>query len=130
MKRASCKLVSAKTVNNTLLFEGALMAEAERRTTRRFSTSLPVALRSATQEFNIRGITRDVSKAGAYVYAETGDFTEGASVELILVLPGEVTLAEAIRVLCKARVVRVNTRQSGGVGVALQIDSYEFLGMA
>ena len=40
-----------------------------------------------------------VSIAGAYVYVETDDFSEGAPAEFILVLPGGVTLAEAIRVL-------------------------------
>jgi c-di-GMP-binding flagellar brake protein YcgR len=106
------------------------MAEVERRLKARFSISLPVALRSENQESEIPGITRDISANGTYVYIEADEFAEAAPVDCILLLPREVTLGEPSSIRCKAQVVRVDARESGGLGIALQIDSYEFLRMA
>lgn len=91
---------------------------------------LPVTLGSPPHESEVPAITKDVSVAGIYIHAESGDLTVGAQSEFVLLLPGEVTLGESIRVHCKGRVVRVDARESGGGGVALQIESYQFLGMA
>jgi PilZ domain-containing protein len=106
---------------------GAPMAEVERRKKRRFSTSLPVTLLNATEQSEIPGITRDVSAAGTYVYIEADEFPQSVSLECILLLPREMTFAEPSSIRCKARVVRVDARESGGIGVALRINSYEFL---
>jgi hypothetical protein len=106
------------------------MAEPERRKRRRFSMSLPVTLHGSGLTMEIAAKTRDISAAGLYVYVESGELTEGHSVEFVLHLPSEITLSESVRVLCQGRVVRIDQPQPTRTGVALQIDSYEFLGAA
>lgn len=102
------------------------MSEIERRRTPRFGITLPVTLRSAAPQER-HAITRDISSSGAYIYVEHSDLNAGASVEFVLELPPSVTLTTPVRVWCRANVVRVDP-DANRVGVALQIESYEFMG--
>ena len=98
----------------------------ERRTTRRFALRLPVSVRDP-QKGDVAAITRDVSSRGICFYVAS-PFAVGSNLEFTLTLPPEVTLTEAIRVLCKARVVRVEPgSEESGIAVAAMIDRYEFL---
>ena len=48
--------------------------------------------------------------------------------ELTLIMPSEITLAENMRVRCRGKVVRVCSPQAGSkCAVAVQLEGYEFL---
>ncbi len=105
------------------------MVEVERRRTRRFSVSLPVQFRGEPPERGEHsGVTRDVSSAGAYIYIDGLEMTQDSSVDFVLELPPEITLAAPVKVLCTARVVRVDRPGNDRTGLALQIKRYQFLG--
>ncbi len=99
--------------------------QVERRATRRFSLRLPVAVKHPVQG-DVSAYTRDVSSRGICFYIPT-PLEVGAHLEFTLTLPPEITLTEAIRVRCSARVVRVEHAEGEGVAVAAVIDRYEFL---
>jgi PilZ domain len=99
----------------------------ERRATRRFSMMLPVKVRLPEIDDGVEraGETRDVSYRGLYFVTEAA-VQPGASIEFVLTLPQQITLAGDVHIRCYARVLRVephNTR----CGVAARIDRYEFL---
>ena len=99
----------------------------ERRSSRRFTMSLPLLVRSSNpqQEPERSGKTRDVSFRGLYFTIDTR-YESGASIELILTLPKEITMAGDVHIRCFAQVVRVEPL-NGHCGVAARIDRYEFL---
>lgn len=99
----------------------------DRRNARRFNMTLPLLVR-----FNHNGTmeekaahTRDVSFRGVYFMMEAPP-EEGCSVEIVLTLPQQITLAGEVRIRCAARILRVETRDDLR-GVAASIDRYEFL---
>ena len=99
----------------------------DRRTTERFPLNLPMTVRWTTRS----GITEtqteseDVSSGGIYFYLSER-IKDGLEVEIVLTLPHEVTLAGRARVQCHGRVRRSEVMLNR-VGVAAQIDSYQFL---
>ena len=101
--------------------------DVERRAARRFSMNLPVKVRfSAGDGFAERdGETRDVSFRGLYFTIEASVET-GSSIEFVLTLPQQITLAGDVHIRCYARVLRVETH-NGRRGVAARIERYEFL---
>ncbi len=99
--------------------------QLERRATRRFSLRLPVAVKHP-EKGELPTHTRDISSRGICFFLEL-PLEVGAELEFTLTLPPEVTLTEAIRVRCRARVVRVDDAPTGGVAIAAVIDRYEFL---
>ncbi len=99
--------------------------QVERRATRRFSLRLPVAVKHPEQG-EVSAFTRDVSSRGICFYIST-PLEIGSQLEFTLTLPPEITLTEAIRVRCTARVVRVEEGDGNGLAVAAVIDRYEFL---
>ena len=102
-------------------------AKVERRAARRFSMMLPLRVRFAADEgFTEKsGETRDVSFRGLYFLIEASLET-GSSIEFVLTLPQQITLAGDVHIRCYARVLRVDS-QNGRRGVAAQIERYEFL---
>lgn len=102
-------------------------SSVERRATRRFSMMLPVKVRlpdnGAAAERS--GETRDVSYRGLYFLTE-GSVQAGSSIEFVLTLPQQITLAGDVHIRCYARVLRVEPHDAG-CGVAARIDRYEFL---
>ncbi len=99
--------------------------QQERRATRRFSLRLPVTVKHP-HDGEIAAHTRDVSSRGICFVVDL-PITLGSDLEFTLTLPPEVTLTEAIRVRCRARVVRVEDATGGATAVAAVIDRYEFL---
>ena len=89
--------------------------------------SLPLTVRDAGPEGERerRGQTRDVSFRGLYFLADS-DFETGKTIEFILTLPREVTMAGDVQIRCFAEIIRVEPRNEGR-GVAARIDRYEFL---
>ena len=103
-----------------------VQAQPERRASRRFALQLPVAVKHP-RKGEIPAHTRDVSSRGISFYIDT-PLEVGSDLQFTLTLPPEVTLTDAIRVRCYARVVRVDPGPNGvGVAVAAVIDRYEFL---
>jgi hypothetical protein len=69
--------------------------------------------------------TRDVSFRGLYFLADAG-FEPGTSIEFVLTLPKEVTMAGDVHIRCFGQVVRVEDH-NGRRGIAARIERYEFL---
>jgi hypothetical protein len=101
--------------------------EVERRAARRFSMNLPVKVQFSSGDgiTERRGETRDVSFRGLYFMIEASLET-GSSIEFVLTLPQQITLAGDVNIRCYARVLRVEA-QNGRRGVAARIERYEFL---
>jgi hypothetical protein len=99
----------------------------ERRAARRFSMMLPLKVRYTSGDaINERsGETRDVSFRGLYFLIEAA-LEAGSSIEFVLTLPQQITLAGDVHIRCYARVLRVEPH-NGRRGVAARIERYEFL---
>jgi hypothetical protein len=99
----------------------------ERRAARRFSMLLPLKVRfsAGSGVTEKQGETRDVSFRGLYFLIEAVLET-GCSIEFVLTLPQQITLAGDVHIRCYARVLRVEP-QNGRRGVAARIERYEFL---
>lgn len=89
--------------------------------------ALPLTLRASSPngESERQGRTRDVSFRGLYFTSEAA-YETGNSLQFILTLPKEITMAGDVNILCHAQVVRVEPREEL-CGVAARIDRYEFL---
>jgi hypothetical protein len=99
----------------------------ERRAARRFSMLLPLKVRFSADNgvMEKQGETRDVSFRGLYFLIEAM-LEAGSSIEFVLTLPQQITLAGDVHIRCYARVLRVEP-QEGRRGVAARIERYEFL---
>ncbi|HXT85927.1 MAG TPA: PilZ domain-containing protein [Verrucomicrobiae bacterium] len=99
----------------------------DRRNARRFNLALPLLVRfkrnGSMEEASAN--TRDVSFRGVYFIMDAPP-EQGSSVEIVLTLPQQITLAGEVRIRCFANIVRVDQRD-GTRGVAASIDHYEFL---
>ena len=100
----------------------------ERRATRRFRIKLPMRVRWATKSGNGEAQTEseDISSRGVYFFLPTR-IKAGSWVELVFVLPHEITLAEPVLVRCQARVRRTEIKKRNRVGVAAEIEIYQLL---
>ena len=100
----------------------------ERRTTRRFRVKLPLRVRWATKSGNgeVHTESEDISSRGVYFFLPTR-IKKGSWVELVLVLPREITLTEPVLVRCQARVQRTEIKKRNRIGVAAQIEIYQIL---
>jgi PilZ domain len=100
----------------------------ERRAARRFSMALPLKVRFSSGNNGVsetQGQTRDVSFRGLYFTIEAALET-GSSIEFVLTLPQQITLAGDVNIRCYAQVLRVEPQDSLR-GVAARIERYEFL---
>jgi hypothetical protein len=100
--------------------------QPEKRSTRRFALDLPITIKfpdNARQDAN--GRTRDVSSRGVFMYLDA-ELGEGATVDFVLTLPTEVTLADPLRVQCSGRVLRVENKAKER-GIAVAIEKYDFI---
>jgi hypothetical protein len=101
--------------------------DIERRATRRFRMKLPMRVRWATKSGNWEAHTEseDITSRGIYFLLPT-EIENGSWVELVFVLPREITLAEPVRARCQARVRRTEIKETDRVGVAAEIEFYHF----
>lgn len=105
----------------------------ERRSAPRYEMEIPLCLISETGQY--LATTRDVSARGvffiAHLSAESGvpEAEVGSEVEFTITFPPEVTLSESLFVRCRGRVVRA-FHSDQGLGVATEIQHYEFLPLA
>ena len=99
----------------------------ERRASHRFTQyQVPVLLRAVDGDTGT-GFTLDLSCRGALLRTDF-PLSMGQTLEMSLVMPSEITLAEDMRVRCRARVLRLQHDQEGGKpAVAVKIEHYEFL---
>jgi len=102
-------------------------AHIERRAAQRFDFHLPVSVRRNGSDVEGSGFTQDISARGAFFYTDF-QLDGGENIELTLVMPSEITLAENMKVRCKGRVVRVIKPATGNkLGIAVHLEGYEFL---
>ena len=99
----------------------------ERRSAQRFNAyQVAVSLHTSDGRSGT-GFTLDLSSRGALLWT---DFPLSADdmVEMTLVMPSEITLAEQMGVRCRARVLRLQGESGGGkFAVAIRIEHYDFL---
>lgn len=95
----------------------------ERRVGTRIATRVPARVRTP-QGTDHTAQTRDVSANGVFLYTNSR-IEKGAEVELVLILPPELTNGEKCWVCCQATVVRVE--EGPELGVAAQIRRMDIL---
>jgi hypothetical protein len=98
--------------------------DTERRCGTRIATRVSTRMRTA-QGADLSAETRDVSANGVFLYTKS-KMEKGSDVELVLILPPELTSGEKCWVCCQATVVRVEENGSG-FGVAAQIRRMDIL---
>jgi ATP/maltotriose-dependent transcriptional regulator MalT len=98
----------------------------ERRATRRFPMNFPVRVSWATKSGNEQVYTEseNISSRGVYFCLPT-EIENGSWVELLLVMPHEITLDEPVRLRCQARVRRTEIKKENRVGIAAEIEVYQ-----
>jgi len=97
---------------------------AERRSGTRIAARVPTRVRTA-QGADHPAHTRDISANGVFLYTHS-PMEKGSDVELVLILPPELTSGEKCWVCCQATIVRVEDRGSD-FGVAAQIRRMDIL---
>lgn len=98
----------------------------ERRSHKRIPAKVPVKIKP-TGGAEQTGQTRDLSSSGMFLYTDA-QFSEGSELEIILILPPELTNGEKRWACCQASVVRVEaTGQDGNFGMAASIRRFELL---
>ncbi len=97
----------------------------ERRCGQRFPYQVPVTLRVPDEARSGTGFTQDLSSRGALVWTDF-PLIEDQVIEMSLVMPSEITLAEDMAVCCRARVLRLQRAEGNKPAVALRIEHYEF----
>src|SRR5580692_6057036 len=100
-----------------------MSAENERRSGTRIATRVPTRVRTA-HGAEQTAQTRDVSANGGFLYTNS-KMEKGTDVELVLMLPPELTAGEKCWVCCQATIVRVE--EGPEFGVAAQIRRMDIL---
>ena len=106
--------------------------KSERRSRKRIPVRVGVSIRSSpgqssqnqsSQNQPATGYTRDLSTGGIFLYADS-EMLVGSELEMVLMLPPELTSGEKSWVCCQASVIRVEPGgKGGGFGVAASIRS-------
>ena len=86
---------------------------------------LHVRLQNAVPSAALSTHSEDVSSRGVYFFLPK-QVQSGSSIEIVMTLPHEVTLAGPVKVRCTGRVTRTEQREAK-IGVVAAIDRYEFL---
>jgi PilZ domain len=100
-----------------------MKSDSERRFGKRVVARVPTLVRSQGLEHSAH--TRDVSTNGVFLYTKSR-LEKGNDLELVMILPPELTSGEKCWVCCQATIVRVE--ESGNeFGVAAQIRRMDML---
>ena len=104
------------------------MTIKERRASRRFIMRLPLTVRWADESVVGEAATesREVSSRGLYFHLPKR-LKPDAFLEIVMVLPHELTQAGPVRIRCQGRVLRSSVEEPGKVGVAVAVEGYEFM---
>src|SRR5260370_41258032 len=97
-----------------------MTSKVDRRSRERVVAKLPVRARSKAANAELSAEPRDVSTNGVFLYTQSR-MTEGSDVELVLILPPELTPGEKCWGCCHARVLRVEQGPGPDFGVAAAI---------
>jgi hypothetical protein len=101
--------------------------QLERRAAQRFDFQLPVSVRLAGGEREGFGSTQNLCARGALFHTDLG-LSAGDAVEVTLVMPSEITLAENMRVRCRGKILRVlSSAVDTRAVIAVHLEGYEFL---
>ena len=103
-----------------------MTSKAERRSGKRVAADLPVRVRTDAGTAEQAAHTRDVSTNGVFLYTNSR-MEKGAEVELVLILPPELTSGQKCWVCCQAKVVRVEQGAGQDFGVAAEIRRMDVL---
>ena len=103
-----------------------MTSKIDRRSRQRVVATLPVRLRNTAANVELSAETRDVSTNGVFLYTKSS-MMEGSEVELVLILPPELTSGEKYWVCCHARVLRVEQGPGTDFGVAAEIRRMDIL---
>ena len=101
----------------------------EKRKSTRVAIETPLKIKLADEQGNtveVQARTRDVSRNGVFFFIDQS-MSEGSSVDLILMLPEEVTQSGRQWVCCRARIVRVEGSGEGVQGVAAILEDCAIL---
>jgi PilZ domain-containing protein len=102
-------------------------AKPERRSRQRLPVRVPVSIQARQGKAQASGYTRDLSTSGIFLYTDSR-IAQGSELEMVLILPPELTAGEKRWVCCRALVVRVEDSEDGSdLGVAARIRSMEVL---
>lgn len=98
----------------------------DRRTQPRVPVRVSVSIRSS-QGVEATGQTRDLSTNGMFLYTDA-EIEPGSELEMVLMLPPELSAGEKRWMCCHASVIRVeNKRDTDGFGVAASIGKIDLL---
>lgn len=101
--------------------------KSERRSRQRVPARVPVSIKSKSGTVETTGFTRDLNRSGIFIYTDS-QISAGSELEMVLILPPEITHGEKQWVCCQASVVRVEDGKDGkDFGVAASIRSIEVL---
>jgi PilZ domain len=103
-----------------------MTSKIDRRSRKRIAARLPVQVKGAAESGELAAQTRDVSTNGVFLYSASR-MVEGSDVELVLILPPELTSGEKCWVCCHARVLRVEEGAGRDFGVAAEIRRIDVL---
>ena len=100
----------------------------EKRSAPRFQVQVPVKVKVKNGGvYDCLGNTRDMSRNGVFLYAER-EMKEGSELEMVLMLPPEITASRQMWVCAYGHVVRVERDPVSGMeGVAAVWDRYTAL---
>jgi hypothetical protein len=102
-------------------------SDTERRSGHRVPVRVPVTINTTETTLHAAGHTRDLSSNGIFFYTDFPMQT-GNEVEMLFILPPEITSGEKRWVCCQATVVRVEENVDGHKrGIAAQVRKMEFL---
>jgi hypothetical protein len=103
-----------------------MISKIDRRSRQRVVARLPVRVRSVGDNAELKAETRDVSTNGVFLYTASA-LVKGSDVELVLILPPELTSGEKCWVCCHACVLRVEQGPGKSFGVAAEIRRIDVL---
>jgi len=95
-----------------------MKSDSERRSGTRVVARVPTRVRTAHGD-DEKAQTRDVSANGVFLYTNSR-MEKGTEVELVLILPPELTSGEKCWVCCQATVVRVEEGPEFGVAARIR----------
>ncbi len=100
----------------------------DRRSRQRVAARLPVRVKTKGigAEGELAAETRDVSTNGVFLYTKSR-MVAGSEVELVLILPPELTSGEKCWVCCHARILRVEQGAGTDFGVAAEVQRMDVL---
>jgi hypothetical protein len=104
------------------------LASIERRRAQRFDFQLPVLVRwkQGSEMREVRTVSENLSSNGIYFSLAEG-IKNGTSVELMVTLPHQLSLAGPLSVRCFGRVQRCEQANGVNQGMATTFEKFEFL---